>query len=224
MNLTLCATGRSDAHLHAFGQHLLHRDVLTDFDRLQRHARNDGVHLEIASSFRSFERQALIWNNKYTGQRPVYDHHQRAVDLQALSALERIEAIMLFSALPGASRHHFGTDMDVWDPNAVDAHYNLQLNEQEYAHSGPFALLTQWLDEHMAEYGFFRPYHRYQGGVAAEPWHISHHPSAKTMQQYQSINSIADAISHAQVEGKDEILANLEALYQHYVVNICEPF
>ena len=201
MNLAYCATGRSDAHLQALGQHLIHRDVVTDFVRLQEHARNDGVQLEIASSFRSFERQALIWNNKFAGKRPVFNKHQQLVDLHHLSALERVQAIMLFSALPGASRHHFGTDMDVWDPNAVGEHYNLQLNEQEYAHDGPFATLSQWLDEHMAEHGFLRPYHRYQGGVAAEPWHISHRHSAEIMQQYQNTDSIADAIRGAEVAG-----------------------
>ena len=36
-----------------------------------------------------------------------------------LSPAERIEAILRWSALPGASRHHWGTDLDLIDAHAI---------------------------------------------------------------------------------------------------------
>ncbi|MEO2281891.1 M15 family metallopeptidase [Pseudoalteromonas pernae] len=223
MNLAYCATGRSDAHLAHVNNHLLHKSAIDDFLRMQQRAQGDGIDLTIASSFRSFERQAMIWNNKFSGLRPVYDIEQNQIDIALLDESERIEAIMLFSALPGASRHHFGTDMDVWDPSAVAKGYELQLNADEYAVNGPFAALTRWLDNNMSEFGFFRPYHRYQGGVAAEPWHLSHLESASHMLRWQSVDAIADAIKSTQIGGQESILADLERLYAKYVTNICPP-
>ena len=83
---------------------------------------------------------------------------------------------MLYSALPGASRHHWGTDLDIYDAAAIDESYQVQLSTEEYSANGPFARLVAWLDEHAHRYGFFMPYQAYQGGVAAEPWHISYQP------------------------------------------------
>ncbi len=52
----------------------------------------------------------------------------------------------------------------------------LQLEPWEYQAGGYFYQLTQWLDAHMAEFGFYRPFSTDTGGVAAEPWHLSYHP------------------------------------------------
>lgn len=42
----------------------------------------------------------------------------------------------------------------------------LQLTPEEYLPGGYFATLTRWLDRHLGEYGFYRPYARDRGGVA----------------------------------------------------------
>ncbi|MBS3796930.1 M15 family metallopeptidase [Pseudoalteromonas sp. BDTF-M6] len=223
MTLALCATGRSESHLCDWQGQRLNHEALADFQRLQRRALADGIDLRIASAYRSFSRQAMIWNNKYLGVRPVFDASQQVVDLAALSPLERLHAIMLYSALPGASRHHFGSDFDVWDPSAVAEDYQLQLSPDEYAPSGPFATLNAWLSEHLHELGFYRPYLKYQGGVAAEPWHISHISSAETLQGWQTPASIADALIESEVAGKEEILPHLDELYARYVQTLCAP-
>ncbi|WP_350595574.1 M15 family metallopeptidase, partial [Pseudoalteromonas sp. 45-MNA-CIBAN-0466] len=88
--------------------------------------------------------------------------------------IDKCIAIMLYSALPGASRHHLGTDLDIYDKSAVSDDYVLQLSPNEYQQGGPFAKLSQWLDTHLAEFGFYRPYQYDLGGVAPELWHISH--------------------------------------------------
>lgn len=82
----------------------------------------------------------------------------------------RCEAILRWSALPGASRHHWDTDLDIFDPDLLPPGAQLQLTPEEYLPGGCFASLTRWLDRHLGEYGFYRPYARDRGGVAVEAW------------------------------------------------------
>jgi len=81
------------------------------FLNLRRAARADGIDLKPLSSFRDFARQLAIWNGKFSGERPMYDALGVKLNAAALTPWERIEAILLWSALPGASRHHWGTDV-----------------------------------------------------------------------------------------------------------------
>ena len=75
----------------------------------------DGIDLVAFSSFRDFDRQLAIWNGKFRGERPMQDRAGRPLDALALTPAERVAAILWWSALPGASRHHWGTDIDVMD-------------------------------------------------------------------------------------------------------------
>lgn len=177
-------TGRDDTHLVELRDgHRLQPAAAAAFRHLQREAAAAGFQLAIASSYRSYERQRLIWNGKATGERPVHDDDGRAVAIMALPAAERIHAILRFSALPGTSRHHWGTDLDVYDAAAVPADYAPQLSPQEVAPGGPFDPLHCWLDARMAaanSHGFYRPYGLDRGGVAPERWHLSYAPLALT--------------------------------------------
>ena len=82
-----------------------------------------GIDLLPLSSFRDFERQRLIWNAKYRGERPALDRGGRTVDMSRLAPDRRIETILLWSALPGASRHHWGSDIDVADGRVIAGGY-----------------------------------------------------------------------------------------------------
>ncbi|BDF94546.1 MULTISPECIES: M15 family metallopeptidase [Pseudoalteromonas] len=221
--LAECACGMSELQLVEYQGYKLHKEIIDDFIRLQNAARDAGFTLTIASSFRSFERQALIWNAKFTGQRPVLNKQQQRVDLTSMSEIEKCHAIMLYSALPGTSRHHFGTDLDIFDSAAVATDYQLQLEPSEYTDTGPFAAMTKWLDIHLEEYGFYRPYQQDLGGVAPEPWHISHIQQAQQLLQYQSIAVLANIIKRSEIAGKTTILAHLPQLYQRYVLNVSAP-
>lgn len=175
-------TGRDDTHLvELAGGHCLQAAAAAAFARLQVAAADAGFQLAIASSYRSYERQRLIWNGKAAGERPVHDDAGNPVAILALPAAERIRAILRFSALPGTSRHHWGTDLDVYDAAAVPATYAPQLSPQEVAPAGPFDPLHCWLDARMAagkSHGFYRPYGIDRGGVAPERWHLSYAPLA----------------------------------------------
>ena len=96
--------------------------------------------------------------------------------VRALDEPAAVEAILLWSALPGASRHHWGTDVDVVDRSACPPGYRPQLMTAEFAPRGIFAKLDGWLAANMGHFGFFRPYTRDRGGVLPEPWHLSYAP------------------------------------------------
>lgn len=173
-------TGLSDHHVVMIDGIPLHRELEKPLAHLQAAARMEGIELAVASGFRSFERQLHIWNAKAHGERTVLDEQGHAIDIAQLSPRDRVFAILRWSALPGTSRHHWGTDIDVWDPSAVQAQYRLQLIPQEYESRGPFARLGRWMDIALNTDGadFYRPYAIDEGGVAPEPWHLSYRPLA----------------------------------------------
>ena len=175
-------TGLDDSHLVTLPDgHRLQRAAAQAFAALQRDARQAGFDLAIASSFRSFSRQLAIWNDKASGRRPVRDDQDGVVAMAQLAPAQQLHAILRFSALPGTSRHHWGTDLDVFDAAAVAPGYRVQLSAQEVAVGGVFDPLHCWLDARMAageSHGFYRPYDTDRGGVAPERWHLSYAPLA----------------------------------------------
>ena len=173
-------TGREDSHLVALPSgHWLQAQAAAAFQALQDDARSAGFDLAIASSFRSYSRQLAIWNGKARGERKVHDDAGREVLVSALPGPQRLRAILRYSAIPGTSRHHWGTDLDVYDAAALPADYRLELSPAEVAPGGLFDPLHRWLDERMAageSCGFYRPYALDRGGVAPERWHLSYAP------------------------------------------------
>src|SRR5690349_18471974 len=110
----------------------LHEDVMAPYLAMRAAAAADGLDLVAFSGFRDFNRQLGIWNGKFRGERPLQDRAGRALDALSLPPAERVEAILWWSALPGASRHHWGTDFDVMDAKAMPAGYKLQVIPSEY--------------------------------------------------------------------------------------------
>ncbi|MBV2131014.1 M15 family metallopeptidase [Arsukibacterium indicum] len=216
-------TGCSEEHLSALANgQLIHQQMQPAWQKLQQAAAADGITIAIASAFRSFQRQAAIWQAKCEGTRPVYNLQQQQVEISKLSGLKKLEAIMLFSALPGASRHHWGTELDIYDAAAVTSDYRPQLLQSEYSESGPFNRLNQWLETEAAKFGFFRPYKKYRGGVAPEPWHLSYAPIAKPYQKALTMQTLQNCLGQHPIAEQQAVLANLAQLYQTYVINICE--
>jgi LAS superfamily LD-carboxypeptidase LdcB len=215
-------TGLTRGHLREIADPrcTLHHEVVSPFLTLRAAAAADGIDLQAFSSFRDFDRQLTIWNGKFRGQRPMQDRAGLPLDPLGLAPPDRVAAILWWSALPGASRHHWGTDFDVLDARAMTAGYRLEVVPEEYGPSGPFHRLTTWLDEHMHAFGFFRPYTTDRGGVAPEPWHLSYAPVAKRAQDAFSVDQLRRVLVQSAIEGKDEVLAVLERLYATYVVNV----
>jgi LAS superfamily LD-carboxypeptidase LdcB len=202
----------------------VHKDIEHQWQLMCAAALLDDLVLTIASGYRSFERQLSIWNRKFTGELPIKNMHGRVVDIEGLTELEKIDAILLFSALPGASRHHWGTDIDVYAENLLHNHEKLQLEPWEYEKGGPFEKLNHWLKIHSVEFGFYFPYDKYRLGVAAEPWHLSYQPLANRFLSKLSINELRLVLLHSDIQGKNDIINNIEDIYGRYVTNINQNY
>jgi len=196
----------------------LHPAVIESFRALKASAANVGLDLQVASGFRNFERQLSIWNRKASGQLIVLDGNSQPIDLSHLTELDRVLSILRWSALPGASRHHWGTDLDVFDAAVLPVGYQIQLTQEES--NTMFGKLHHWLDTQMegstAE-GFFRPYSIDRGGVAPEPWHLSYAPLALDFQRAFSISQLAQILAETDIALKAVILANLDEIYARFI-------
>lgn len=217
-NFQRCIVGQSTNHLTWLDEHTaIHQDVAAPFLAMKQAAENDGIQLKIASSFRSFQRQLTIWNNKFSGKTPVKNSQNKLVNISSLTEKDLIHAIMLYSALPGASRHHWGTDIDIYADNVLAEGESLALEPWEYQKKGPFYPLSKWLEAHALEYGFFFPYQKYTGGIAAEPWHLSYKTLADDYQQQCTIALLTEVINNCDILGKATLLAILPELYSRYI-------
>jgi LAS superfamily LD-carboxypeptidase LdcB len=217
--------GRSRSHLSELTDPpcALHIEVVVPFLAMRAAAAADGIDITALSSFRDFDRQLAIWNGKFRGERPMQDRAGRPLDPLSLAPADRVNAILWWSALPGASRHHWGTDFDVMDARAMPTGYKLQVVPAEYHSGGPFHRLTTWLDAHMHAIGFFRPYSTDRGGVSPEPWHLSYAPVAQRAQAAFSVDQLRTVLTDSAIEGKEEVLASLDRNYATYVVTVDAP-
>lgn len=113
--------------------------------------------------------------HKYCWQRKLNDHGRQREILTASSA-------------PGISRHHWGTDFDLFN-----------LNPRKYLGKGPYADEYLWMTGNALTHGFYQPFtgpkklgqHTY----IEERWHWSYYPAAKAITNY--ITNHPKAVSKA---------------------------
>jgi LAS superfamily LD-carboxypeptidase LdcB len=220
-------TGRDAGSLVelAGGQRLL-PEAAAAFAALAADARAAGFDLQIASAYRSFDRQLAIFNAKALGERAVLDDDDHPIDLRELDVDARIDAILRFSALPGASRHHWGTDLDVFDAAALPPGERVALSVAEVAPGAIFDPLHCWLDARIASgdsHGFYRPYDLDRGGVAPERWHLSYAPLATAFEEAFSAELLREcwcAPCASSLCWRPELEARLQELTDRYVLNV----
>lgn len=209
--------GFSQDGLEPYEDTWLNPSAKSAFIELCLEAKSAGFDPQIVSGWRSFERQRVIWNAKALGQRKILDSNGVELDRNELTDEQAMWAILRWSALPGGSRHHWGTDFDVIDKAAVAENYQVQLTVDETQGSGPFAPFHQWLTGYLKERSdFFRPYTRLEGGVAPEPWHLSYAPAARQLQEQLSLKELATVIERSDIELKNKILDNLSEIYKRF--------
>ena len=201
----------------------LHFEVVTSFLAMCDAARHAGIELQAASSHRDYERQVTLWNRKWRGERPLYARDGSRLEPAQLGDAERVDAILTWSAIPGGSRHHWGTDVDVIDAAALPAGYQVQLVPAEYAADGVFARLAAWLEPNMARFGFFRPYGTDRGGAGIEPWHLSYAPIASEAMEALSLSVLRAAIEQGDMLGKDAVLDRLPEIYTRFILGVDPP-
>jgi LAS superfamily LD-carboxypeptidase LdcB len=201
----------------------VHRDAVEPFLQLREEARQAGFDVRIESAFRGFERQLGIWNRKAAGQQAVLDSEAVRLDITKLTERELVYAILRWSALPGASRHHWGTDIDIFYEAARPEGYEVQEVPEEVNPGGMFGPLHEWLDGRIAAgtaFGFYRPYDADRGGVAPERWHISYAPVSSLWLRQLTTDVLRETIRQADMRLKDVVLRELDAIYERFVVNI----
>ncbi len=146
----------------------LRKDTYEAFLKMYAAAKKDGVRLLIRSATRNFDYQKRIWESKWEGKQQL-EAGETAPNAYP-DPKERALAILRYSSMPGTSRHHWGTDMDL---NAFS---------NAYFEKGEGKKIYDWLTAHAAEYGFCQPYSAGRPyGYNEERWHWSYLPVAKQL-------------------------------------------
>lgn len=133
------------------------------FVRMAESAKEDSVFLKIISATRIFEDQKFLWENKWTGKTKV---NGKKLNLSLKNPLLRAKKILEYTAPPGFSRHHWGTDIDI---NSV---------EDEYFDTEEGIKVYSWLQKNASSFGFCQTYtpkeDRHNKGFNEEKWHWSY--------------------------------------------------
>ena len=177
------------------------------FIQMRNAAQKEGISLIIKSATRNFNYQKGIWERKWNGQTAVAGKNL-ARDVK--NPYERALLILRYSSMPGTSRHHWGTDMDL---NAFT---------NDYFESGQGLKEYEWLVAHAHEYGFCQPYtakgSERPHGYEEEKWHWSYLPLAvPALAAYKALIT-ADSIKG--FEGA--LVADSLRVIQRYVLGVNE--
>lgn len=204
----------------------IHIDIIPHYQNFSQLLENNGFQLKTISSFRSFDQQLIIWNQKAQGLRKILDSSGSPINFDSLTQVELLFAILRWSALPGTSRHHWGTDFDIIDQKSLPENYQVQLTPQEVGPGGPFFEMHSFIDEYIKSeesFPFFRPYEFDLGGVSPEKWHVSYRPlSDLFLKQYnfEFFSDFLDKQDPDQFKLLSIIKENKKLIYEKYIVNI----
>ena len=184
----------------------LRKETYTAFRKMYDAARQDGIRLQIRSATRTFGAQKYIWERKWNGETTI--ENGKSAPEAYPDAVTRARMILKYSSMPGSSRHHWGTDIDL---NAFD---------NSWFDAGPGLEIYQWLVLHAAKYGFCQPYTK-KGperpyGYEEERWHWSYLPLAKPLTQFA-----ADQLKEEMIGGfAGAGVAHDLHIVEHYVLGI----
>jgi LAS superfamily LD-carboxypeptidase LdcB len=210
--------GKTTDELVSFNDFLVHKEMFSDLSRMFYAAKTDGIDFGLMSSYRSYELQKTIWNEKVLGQRAVLDSDSRPVDISTKTNEELLFLIMRWSAIPGGSRHHWGSDMDVFDKAKKPADYQVQLIPREYEEGGYFYESSLWLNEFMDDFNFFRPYSKDTGGIAPEPWHLSYRPLAEKFLKDFTLKRFTEHLNTADFQLVNIARSRANELYERFIM------
>jgi LAS superfamily LD-carboxypeptidase LdcB len=156
----------------------LRREAATAFDAMRTAAAKEGIQMYSISSYRTYDHQKKIWDRKFSQMKKDFP-----------GEAEVILEIIRYSTIPGTSRHHWGTDLDIIDtgkPQPPDV-----LAAPHFQPGGVFQDLYAWLNQNAQRYGFYKVYTNdpQRPGFAYEPWHWSYAAlSIPMLEQYTRMN------------------------------------
>ena len=170
--------GKADIEL--FGEGInLRKEAYEAFVKMKKAAYSAGFDIKMISSYRSYDRQLAIFERKFI----------RFTEDDGLEPLAAIDKIIEYSTIPGTSRHHWGTDIDI-----IDGYPRVSgdvLVPKKFEEGGPFEPFKQWLDENTEKFGFYLVYTDdfFRKGFKYEPWHYSYAPlSMPMLEQFRGKN------------------------------------
>ncbi|WP_416444220.1 M15 family metallopeptidase [Leeuwenhoekiella sp. A16] len=180
------------------------------FDKMKAAAAKENIDIQVVSSYRDYNHQNRIWERKY-----------RAYTNKGLSPEDAIAKIIEYSTIPGTSRHHWGTDLDIIDANGKTS--GDVLVPSKFHGNGPFCKLKEWLDKHANEFDFYLVYTDLplRQGFNYEPWHFSYKPlSQNYLEQYKKLD-IKEVLQEQQLLGSKAFTPEFITLYrQNNVLDI----
>ncbi len=157
----------------------MHKETSAAFQKMKAAALIENIDIELVSAYRSFQRQKEIFEGKY-----------KRFTTKGISPKQAIEKIIEYSTIPGTSRHHWGTDIDVIDANAKPRPKSV-LQPKHFHGEGPFCKLKDWLNKNANSFGFYEVYtdNPRRKGFKYEPWHFSYAPVSKPMlREYKNLD------------------------------------
>ena len=169
------------------------RDVMESYNQLREKAAHDGWHLILVSGYRSFTSQRRVWNH--------YDKSFRK--MSSLDEKGRVRAIMSTVSVPGLSRHHWGTELDISEETLRGQLVKIQ------ADTPPKVLdFYKWMEQNASTFGFCRVYLGKHGAVMDEPWHWSYFPFSRVYEkQFMEIKDFTK-IMDSSVQNVDFLMKN----------------
>ena len=182
--------GKSIPKLYGKGYRLLWRAHYA-FLEMDNAARKHGMRIRVVSSYRSFNHQNLIWTRKYNRYRS-----------RKLSSKTAVEYNIRYTAIPGSSRHHWGTEIDVVDGSIKTSRY--PLNTKNFHGYGIYKNFREWMDDNAHKYGFYRVYtnDHTRRGFKYEPWHYSFAELAKPLLKEYTERDVQKILKEQELLGK----------------------
>ncbi|NKI30327.1 M15 family metallopeptidase [Croceivirga thetidis] len=204
--------GQADIEL--FGEGInLRKEAHDAFVAMKKAAYSEGFDVKMISSYRSFERQKAIFERKFI--RYTED---------GLKPMDAILKIVEYSTIPGTSRHHWGTEIDIIDGNPKSS--GDVLVPEKFEGDGPFAPFKKWLDENSKKFDFHIVYTDsiLRKGFKYEPWHYSYAPlSIPMLEQFRQRN-ILKLISNENFEGCEHFTTAFLKDYIHNNILDINPY
>ncbi len=180
------------------------------FKKMSAAAAKENIQIKPVSSYRSYNHQHSIWKRKY-----------KKFTTNGLTPSQAIKKIIEYSTIPGTSRHHWGTDIDIVD--ATPPQPKGLLLEKNFESNGPFCKLKEWLDNHANTFGFYLVYtnRKDRKGFKYEPWHYSYAPlSIPMLKAYRSLD-IQKELQQTNLVGSDHFSTNfIQAYIQENILDI----
>ena len=162
--------------------------------RRHRKLSNAMNHLAFLAHHRKLSTQRFLWRKRARVTEPLEDYIprkeleqcqskngiSRSACRRRLQVEKRELKALRGTAAPGLSRHHWGTEVDLF-----------AVNRYRFRDRGPLGGLYRWLKANAHRYGFFQPYHgKNPLGYIEERWHWSYAPVSIPLLEHIRANEV----------------------------------